>query len=81
MLAFEVSLNGKVLYTARIGDTPVVSTSVRALELPQWGMRLWWRQQPLVVGDAVTVRIVDVDETDEPSEMSGPGMLRSSGST
>ena len=66
MLAFEVSLNGKVsAHTSR----PKASRGD--------GTCVWWGQQPLVVGDTVTVRIVDVEETDEPSEMSAPGMIRS----
>lgn len=91
MLAFEVSLNGEVLYVAGFSEGLSLMTTVRAFRFPPSvqqsdlvNMSLttvipgstdgpsepiqWGGQRGLSVGDAVTVRIVEVDQISEPDD-------------
>jgi hypothetical protein len=97
MLAFEVSLNGELLYVAGFSEGLSLATEVRAFHLPPGtdvpglvNVALmtaipssppdnpsqpirWGGTRGLSVGDIVSVRIVDVDQTSEPD---GPGQSR-----
>src|SRR5438874_2813293 len=81
MRAFEVSLNGKKLCVAGIGEDGVLSTclnwvtrggvgdlflQVGGLISPTEESVTWVRQKPLKVGDRVQFRIGDRKSVDEP---------------
>jgi hypothetical protein len=81
MRAFEVSLNGKKLCLAGIGDDGVLSAKVNwvtgdkasdlflvvgGLVSPTREHVSWVRQKPLRVGDVIRVKIVETPSTDRP---------------
>ncbi len=81
MRAFEVSLNGKKLCLAGIGEDGVLSTIVNwvarkgrgdlflevgGLVSPVDEHVAWIKQKPLLVGDKIQVRIVQTASVDEP---------------
>ena len=78
MIGFEVSLNGRRLCTAGAGDDGVLTAIVsfvckrKELELEIGGLaadaHLKWPAPPtLVVGDEITVRVVETDQPDPPA--------------
>lgn len=81
MLAFEISLNGKKLCIAGIGDDGVLTATVNwvakgnegDLFLQTGGIAAasdqhlrWIRQKPLQVNDEVQIRIIETAQADEP---------------
>jgi len=82
MRAFEISLNGKKICLAGIGDDGVLSTTITytpfrrrretrlyvgGLVLPQ-DEHVFWRQSILHTGDEVRLKIVERTVVDEPRE-------------
>lgn len=82
MRAFEVSLNGKRLCVAGVGDHGVVSTNVSCvlregdedLFLDTGGIssaahEIWrWHFRKIKVGDTVQVAVIETAKADEPKE-------------
>src|SRR5258708_29762698 len=83
MRAFEVSVNGKKLCLAGIGDDGVLTTIVNCvtrrgagnlfLEVgglfsPTGEHVSWINQKPLLVGDEVQVKVVETSSADAPIE-------------
>lgn len=90
MLAFEVSLNGEILYVAGFTSGMSMLTEVSVLQFPGHPRKLslstaipggsnrrplTWGQKPLSVGDTVSVRIVDVEQGDPAQEVNPSGAI------
>jgi hypothetical protein len=87
MRAFEVSLNGKKLCVAGVGDTGVLTAIVNwvgkggdgdfglevgGLITPSNQHVSWIPTRPLQVEDEVHIRIVETDRVDEPLQKNTP---------
>jgi hypothetical protein len=85
MRALEISMNGKKLCVAGIGDDAVLSAIVMAnggegdLSLEVGGRITrsnqqvrWLRQTPLQLRDEIQIRVVEVDRVDEPVQKQEP---------
>lgn len=80
MRAFEISLNGKKLCVAGVGDDGVLSAIVDLIVKPEHndldltvggliGSRedvYWIKRETLEVNDEIRVRVVEADQADEP---------------
>jgi hypothetical protein len=92
MRAFEITVNGKTLCVAGVGDEGVLSAVVDWTVSPKQGdLSLtvggligssehvsWIRREPLALGDEVRVRIVEVSQADEAThrQRNRPGPAR-----
>jgi hypothetical protein len=87
MRAFDVSLNGKKLCSAGIGDDGVLSAIVNWVTRKGTGDLFlevgglvstvdehvkWVNQKPLQVGDTIQVTVVDAKSVDEPTRKQRP---------
>ena len=87
MRAFEISMNGKKLCVAGIGDDGVLSAimnwvgkggrgdlflEVGGMITPSNQHVSWIPQKPLQVGDEIRIRVVEVDLVDEPVKKQEP---------
>ena len=87
MRAFHVSLNGKKLCRAGIGDDGVLTTIVNWVARKGTGDLFlevgglvstvdehveWVNQKPLQVGDTVQVTVIDTNSVDEPTSKQRP---------
>jgi hypothetical protein len=80
MRAFEISLNGKKLCVAGVGNDGVLSAVVDWVVKPEHGDLdltvgglisyrehvYWIRREPLDVNDEIKVRIIEADQVEEP---------------
>ncbi|HKW18279.1 MAG TPA: hypothetical protein VJO35_12300 [Terriglobales bacterium] len=88
MRAFEISLNGKTLCVAGIGEDGVLSAIVDWVTKPDHGDLFldvgglisprdehvqWVRQKPLEVNDEIQVRIIETAHVDEPAQTNRSG--------